>query len=115
MYGDLSCGEASEASCGFSVDTGIGGLNLMSMGFRIFAPLLEVPPAGARGTEHRLGSPRCARGTCRRGFRFPPLREGKRGDVAGKVYKRVRDDPTTFIEMRFSALLTILRRCGLLA
>ena len=32
MFGNLSCGEASGASCGFSVDTGIGGLNLMSMG-----------------------------------------------------------------------------------
>ena len=32
MFGDLSCGEASGASCGFSVDTGIGGLNLMPMG-----------------------------------------------------------------------------------
>jgi hypothetical protein len=48
------------------------------------APLLKVPPAGARGTERRLGSPRCARGTCRRGFRifspsvrFPPLTRGE--------------------------------------
>ena len=69
-------------------------------------------PRCARGTEKRGRFRRCARGTCRRGFRFSPLHEGKRGGVAGEVYKRVRDDPTTFIEMRFSVLLTILRQCG---
>ena len=31
MFEDLLCGEASEASCDFSVDTGTGGLNLMPM------------------------------------------------------------------------------------